>query len=335
MLSANISRPLAALFVLTAATACGGRTDLSSSSAYTPLIIDELATVSSLITEGERIYYVVHEGRIMAADAVTGATTLLAEIPAQSLNSPITLALDADWLYMTIDGDDVGTTGLFRISKTGGAPEKIASGQVPSGQIDDVFIDATGLYWTNRFPQESRHEVFRRRPDGTTLFLGMLDDTYNPLRGIFRGTAGLLVPWETALVAFDIEGAGATTISDFWHISFPFERDGALFYNVDHEMPRGLYRASPDGTMAQNLYEGLVQRVITDGDRWVFTVPTDLESDIFAASYPDGERSLVYHSPLYTSPRAVSLTPTRLVLGAAWWELKTGIQSLRRDAVGL
>jgi len=291
----------------------------------------ERGVVTSLLTEGERIYYVSNDGRVSVTDAVTGETTLLCEIPIQGLNETVALALDADWVYFTFLPEGAPTYGLFRVPKTGGTPEPIAS-----GRIDNVFVDETGLYWTKYDSYWPKHEVFRRRPDGTTLSLGMVDEVYNDLRGIFRGKAGLLVSSGAALFAFDIEGAGATMLSDVVGISFPFERDGALFYNVDYGMQRGLYRASLDGTMAQRLYEGTFQRVITDGVQWVFTVPTEMEADIFGASYPDGERSFVYHSPVYTSERAVALTKTRLVLGTAWWEFDAAnIQILRRDELGL
>jgi hypothetical protein len=86
--------------LLTAATACGARTALPSdgsgagggtagsacSSSGAPscaLTIDGMANVPSLVVEGERIYYVATEGRVMSADADTGATTLLAQIPVQ------------------------------------------------------------------------------------------------------------------------------------------------------------------------------------------------------------------------------------------------------------
>jgi len=338
------SRALAGLLLLTAATACGARTDLGSdgngadddgaagsASSCPPLITDARGAVPSLVTEGERIYYVATEGCVMSADAETGVTTLLAQIPVQGLNTLIALALDADSLYVTFGPEEAASMpALWRISKAGGMPERIAS-----GRIDNVFVDATGLYWTNWLSHQAKHEVFRRRPDGTTLLLGVMDETYDPPRGIFRGTAGLLVPSEIALFAFDIEGAGATVVSDIGHISFPFERDGALFFNVDYGTPHGFYRASLDGTMAQRLYEGPFERVITDGAHWVFTSPNDGERAIFGASYPDGEPSFVYHSPTATSRRAVALTPTRLVLGAAWWEIGAGIQSLRRDELGL
>ncbi|MDC0748670.1 hypothetical protein [Polyangium mundeleinium] len=344
------SRDVAGLLLLTVTTACGARTALpsdgngaddsaagsASSSGGAPsctLTIDAMATaVPSLIAEGERIYYVATEGRVMSADADTGATTLLAQIPVQALNPTISLALDADWLYFTFMGEKDGWPGLWRIPKAGGVPEHIAS-----GRIDNIFVDETGLYWTNFLPYEAKHEVFRRRPDGTTLSLGVTDKNYGYLRGIFRGTAGLLVPSGTTFFAFDIDGAGATTISDVvGHISHPFERDGALFFNVDIATPpRGFFRASLDGTMAQQLYEGPFERVITDGVSWVLSSSKDGEYAIFGASYPDGKSSVVYHSPIDNSPRAVALTPTRLVLGAAWWEWETGIRSLCRDALGL
>ncbi|MDI1431655.1 hypothetical protein [Polyangium sorediatum] len=341
------SRDVAGLLLLTVATACGARTALpsdgngaddgaagsTSSSSGAPsctLTIDATAIVTSLVAEGERIYYVSTKGRVMAADADTGATTLLAQIPAQFLNTPIALALDADSLYLTFAGENDSRPDLWRIPKAGGVPEHIAS-----GAIDNVFVDETGLYWTNYLPYEAKHEVFRRRPDGTTLSLGVIDDSYDELRGIYRGTPGLLVSSLSALVAFDIEGAGATTLSDAKHVSFPFERDGALFFNVGYGTPQGLLRASLDGTMAQQLYEGPFERVITDGVSWVFTSPFEQERDIFGASYPDGELSFVYHSPTSTTLRAVALTPTRLVLGAGYWEFEVGIQSLCRDALGL
>jgi hypothetical protein len=343
------SRDVAGLLLLTVATACGARTALPSDGngaddgaagsasssggapSCTPLTIDAMATaVPSLVAEGERIYYVATEGRVMSADADTGATTLLAQIPVQALNPTISLALDADWLYFTFVGKNDSRPDLWRIPKAGGVPAHIAS-----GDIDNVFVDETGLYWTNDLPYDAKHEVFRRRPDGTTLSLGVIDETYDHLRGIFRGTAGLLVPSETAFFAFDVDGAGATTISDVWHISYPFERDGALFFNVDFGTPHGFFRASLDGTMAQQLYEGPFERVITDGVSWVSSSSKDGEYVIFGASYPDGESSFVYDSPIDTSPRAVALTPTRLVLGAAWWEWETGIRSLCRDALGL
>lgn len=352
-------RGIAGLLLLTAATGCGARTALrsddnvagdggaaaggassssgaagtASSSSGAPscthLTIDATANVPSLVAEGERIYYLEPEGRVMSAEADTGATTLLAQIPAQGINIPVALALDAGSLYLTFRTED-GLPALWQISKTGGVPEPIAS-----GWVDNVFIDATGLYWTEFLPLQAKHEVFRRRPDGTTLSLGIIDKTYDVLPGISRGTGGLLVPSETALFAFDEEGAGATELSDVWHISFPFERDGALFFNADYGTPHGFFRASLDGTMAQQLYEGPFERVITDGVRWVLTSPIDGEVAVFGASYPDGEPSLVYQRPTSTSPRAVALTPTRLVLGAAFWEGEAGIQSLCRDALGL
>ncbi|MBK9260443.1 MAG: hypothetical protein IPM54_11475 [Polyangiaceae bacterium] len=337
------ARNVAAVSLLTAATACGARTDLPSDgngaagSASSPsgapsctLTIDEGTTVTALITEGERIYYVAAHGRVMAVDADTGEGMMLAQVPIQGGGIPVALALDADWLYATFIAEDAGFPALWQISKAGGEPKLIAP-----GRVDNVFVDETGLYWTNDHPDLPKHVVFRRRPDGTVLSLGMVDETYDALRGIFRGTAGLIVPSETALLAFDIEGAGVTKISDVWHISHPFERDGALFYNVDYGTPHGFFRASLDGTMAQQLYEGPFQRVITDGVHWVFTQPIDKDASIFSASYPDGEPSFIYHSPTYTSPRAVALTPTRLVLGTAWWEFGAGIQSICRDAIGL
>lgn len=344
-------RDFAGLLLLTAVTACGARTALPSdgngaggaagsacSSSGAPscaLTIDGMANVPSLIVEGERIYYVATEGRVMSADADTGATTLLAQIPVQFLNTSVALALDADALYFAFDIESTGKPALFRISKAGGVPEQIAS-----GNIDNVFVDATGLYWTEHLYPYAKHEVFRRRPDGTTLSLGVVDETYDTLQGLFRGAAGLLVPSETALLAFDIEGGGATTLSDVLHISFPFERDGALFFNAEFGTPQGLFRASLDGTMAQQLYEGPYDRVITDGVHWVFISPNGMDHDIFGASYPEGEPSFVYHSPTYISSRAVALTPTRLVLGSAYWEgcngdRGVGIQSLCRDALGL
>jgi len=342
-------RDVAGLLMLTAATACGARTDLPSdgddhvaSSPNSPpsctLTIDKGSTVTALIAEGERIYYVENHGRVMAVDADTGEGTVLAQVPIQGLGIPVSLALDADWLYVTFIAEGIGFPALWRISKAGGEPKLIAP-----GQVDNVFIDETGLYWTNDLPLVAKHLVFRRRPDGTVLSLGVIDETYDELRGIFRGTAGLLVSSEAALLAFDIEGAGATKLSEVKRISYPFERDGALFYNVDPCTPsnvdpctpHGFYRALPDGTMAQRLYEGPFERGITDGIHWVFTRPIDNDAAIFTASYPDGQSSFVYHSSTYTSPRAVALTPTRLVLGTAWWEIGAGIQSVCRDTIGL
>jgi hypothetical protein len=353
------SREVSGFFLLAAAAACGARTGVlsdgngtggsagtststpaagsvaSSSSgapSCTPLTIDAMASVSCLVADGERVYYVATEGRVMSADAETGATTLLAQIPQQPINVPAALATDADALYVTFIAEDGGTPALWQLPKAGGAPEPIAS-----GWIDNVFVDATGLYWTNFVHLTAQHEVFRRRPDGTTLSLGVVDETYDALPGIFRGTAGLLVPSEAALRAFDVEGAGATTLSDVPNIGFPFERDGALFFNVlsSGNLPYGVFRAAPDGTMAQQLDKGPFERALTDGVRWVFTSPDDGEHAIYGASYPEGAPSLVYHSPTRTSPRAVALTPTRLVLGAAFSELEAGIQSLCRDALGL
>jgi len=338
------SRDVAGLLLLTAATACGSRTALPSdgdgaagSASGAPsctLTIDEGSTVSGLLAEGERIYYVENHGRVMAVDADTGKGKVLAQVPIQGLGITVALALDADSLYVTFISAGFGFPALWQISKAGGEPKLIA----PGDRVNNVFIDETGLYWTNWLPLESKHIVFRRRPDGTVLSLGEVDDTYDDLQGIFRGTAGLLVPSPSALLAFDIEGAGATKLVDTVNISFPFERDGALFYNVyySHDgSPHGFYRALPDGTMTQQLYDGHFERVITDGVHWVFTQPIDKDAVIFGASYPDGETSLVYQSPFYTSPRAVALTPTRLVLGTAWWEIGAGIQSVCRDALGL
>lgn len=342
-------RGVAGLMLLTAVTACGARTDLrsdgndnrASSSSGAPsctITIDEGSTVTALIAEGERIYYVENHGRIMAVDADTGEGKVLAHVPIQGLNVTVGLALDADWLYVTFIAPGFGFPALWRISKAGGEPELIAP-----GRVNNVFIDETGLYWTNWLSLEAKHVVFRQRPDGTTLSLGTLDETYQDLQGIFHGSAGLLVPSGAALLAFDIEGAGATKLLDAQRISYPFERDGALFYNVgpcsSYDLypctPQGFYRALPDGTMAQRLYTGPFERVTTDGIHWVFTWPFEFDSAIFGASYPDGEASFVYHSPTYTSPRAVVLTPTRLVLGTAWWEIGAGIQSICRDALGI
>ncbi len=341
------SRFVAGLLLLTAITACGARTDLPSdgmgadhdvSSSSCILAIDEGTTVLALIAEGEHIYYVANHGRIMAVDADTGAGKVLAQIPIQALNTTIALALDADWLYVTFFSPGFGSTALWRISKAGGEPKLIAP-----GRVNNVFIDETGLYWTNWLSLEAKHVVFRRRPDGTILKLGVVDETYDDLQGIFRGTAGLLVASGGALLAFDIDGAGATTLVDVKRISYPFERDGALFYNVgpcspydlDPCTPHGFYRGLPDGTMAQRLYTGPFERVTTDGVNWVFTWPIDFDAAVFGASCPDGELSFVYHSPRYTSPRAVALTPTRLVLGTAWWEIGAGMQSVCREAIGL
>jgi|GEM_PF-5009425 len=338
------SRDVAGLLLLTAATACGSRTALpsdgdgaagsASGAPSSTLTIDEGSTVSALIAEGERIYYVENHGRVMAVDADTGEGKVLAQVPIQGLGITVGLALDADSLYVTFISAGFGFPALWQISKAGGEPKLIASGD----RVNNVFIDETGLYWTNWLPLESKHVIFRRQPDGTVLSLGEIDDTYHDLQGIFRGTAGLLVPSPSALLAFDIEGAGPTKLVDTVNISFPFERDGALFYNIYYGYngaPHGFYRALPDGTMAQQLYDGHFERVITDGVHWVFTQPIDKDAVIFGASYPDGETSLVYHSPTYTSPRAVALTPTRLVLGTAWWEIGAGIQSVCRDAIGL
>jgi hypothetical protein len=346
------SRDVAGLLLLTAAAACGARTDLpsdgngaaggASSSSGSPsctITIDKGTTVTALVAEGERIYYVANHGRVMAVDADTGAGTVLAQIPIQALNTTIALALDADWLYVTFFSPGFGPTALWQISKAGGEPKLIAP-----GRINNVFVDETGLYWTNWLMLQDKHVVFRRRPDGTVLSLGVVDQHHEELRGIFHGTAGLLVSSEFALLAFDIEGAGATKLSDVRSLSYPFERDGMLFYNVDpctdsdFDPPctqYGFYRALPDGTMAQRIYNGPFERVITDGVYWVFTWPIDGDAAIFGAPYPDGETSFVHHSPIYTSPRAVALTPTRLVLGTAWWEIGAGIQSLCRDALGL
>lgn len=236
------SRAAAGLLLLTATTACGARTDLPSdandgtaSSPSCTFTIDEGTTVTALVAEGERIYYVANHGRVMAVDADTGAGRVLAQVPIQALNTTISLALDADWLYVTLFFPGFGSTALWRISKAGGEPKLIAP-----GRVNNVFIDETGLYWTNFLALESMHVVFRRRPDGTTLSLGMIDDTYHDLRGIFHSTAGLLVPSPSGLLAFDIEGAGATKLSDVTRISYPFERDGALFYNVDPCLPYGV-----------------------------------------------------------------------------------------------
>ena len=341
------ARAIAALALLFAATACGARTTLRTEDGgagsqggagseggappCSPFLIETKATVPSIVAEGERIYYVVTEGRVMSADADTGATTLLAQIPPQPINIPVALAVDAESIYASFDVDGAGAYGLFRLPKTGGAPEKI-----DSGRIDNAFVDATGLYWTKFLAAQAKHEVFRRLPGGVTVVaLGLVDESYNPLRGVFRGTAGLLVPSETALFAFDLQGAGPITLSDVWHISSPFERDGGLFFNVDFGTPHGFFRSSPDGTMPEQLYEGPFDRVVTDGVRWVFTSPNEEGHAVFGASYPDGERSLVYQSPISVSPRAVALTPTRLVLGAAFWEGQAGIQSLCRGALGL
>lgn len=340
------SRYIACFLLLTTATACGARTDLpsdtndstASSPSYT-FTFDEGSTVSALIAEGERIYYVENHGRIMAVDADTGEGTVLAQVPIQGLNVTHGLALDAEWLYVTFFSPGFGSAALWQVPKAGGEPKLIA----PGGRVNNVFVDETGVYWTNWLALEAKHVVFRQRPDGTTLPLGVVDETYHDLRGIFRGTAGLIVPSYYALFAFDIEGAGATKLLDVKHSSYPFERDGALFYNVDRCLlnnvdpctPQGFYRALPDGTMAQRLFTGPFERVITDGGHWVFTWPFEFDAAIFTAPYPDGEPSFVYHSPTYTSPRAVTLTPTRLVLGTAWWEIGAGVQSICRDSIGL
>jgi hypothetical protein len=342
------SRDLAGLLLLTVATACGARTELPSDgdgaaggpSSSCTLEIDKGSTVSALIAEGERIYYVENHGRVMAVDADTGEGKVLAQVPIQGLGITVGLALDADWLYVTFIAPGFGFPALWQVSKAGGEPKLIA----PGDRIDNVFVDETGVYWTNFLPLESKHVVFRRRPEGTVLSLGAFDDTYHDdLRGIFRGTAGLLVASPSALFAFDIEGAGPTKLVDVKRISYPFERDGALFYNVDPCSPydldpctaSGFYRALPDGTMAQQLYDRFFQRVMTDGAHWVFTFPVQFDSAIFGASYPDGEPTFIYRSPIYTSERAVALTPTRLVLGTAWWEIGAGIQSICRDSIGL
>jgi hypothetical protein len=296
-----------------------------------PLItIDPNAVVTSLVAEGERIYYVTAEGRVMSADADDGSTMLLAETPPQGLNPAIALAVDADYVYFS-HGQ---LYSLSRVPKTGGAASQIAT-----GRIDNAFADASGLYWTGWLAHpgggwDAKHEVFRRRPDGTVLSLGVLDETYDDLLGIFHGTKGLLVPTDAGLFVFDIEGGGSTKISDTWHISYPLERDGALFFNADFDfgVAHGFFRAELDGSNPEQLLEGPFERGITDGARWVFT----MEKKVFAASYPEGDASLVYESPKATSPRAIALTPTRLVLGEAWWEFDTpGIQSLCRDALGL
>jgi len=335
------SRHIAGLLLLTATTACGARSALPSDgdgadggpsgAPSCPLIIDEGSTITALIAEGERFYYVENHGRVMAVDADTGEGKVLAQVPIQGLNITVSLALDADSLYVTFFSPGFGFPALWQVSKAGGEPKLIA----PGDRVNNVFIDETGLYWTNWLDDQSEHVVFRRRPDGTILSLGTIDDTYQDLQGIFRGTAGLLVPSPSALFAFDIEGAGATKLVDTINISFPFERDGALFYNVYYGTSQGFYRALPDGTMAQRLYDGPFDRVITDGVHWVFTQPIDKDAAIFSASYPDGELSFVHHSPTYTSPRAVALTPTRLVLGTAWWEIGAGVQIVCRDAIGL
>jgi hypothetical protein len=245
--------------LLTAATACGARTDLPSdgngaagSASGAPsctLTIDEGATVTALVAEGERIYYVENHGRVMAVDADTGDGKVLAQVPIQGLGITVALALDADWLYVTFIAEGFGFPALWQISKAGGEPKLIAP-----GRVNNVFVDETGPYWTNWLSLEAKHVVFRRRPDGTTLSLGMIDETYDDLHGIFHGTAGLLVASGAALLAFDIEGAGATKLLDVKRISYPFERDGALFYNVgpcspydlDPCTPQGFYRALPN-----------------------------------------------------------------------------------------
>lgn len=339
-------RRLVGLCSLTVATACGARTDLpedgngppESTGSSCTLTIDQGTTVLALITEGERIYYVANHGRIMAVDATSGEGKVLAQIPIQALGTIISLAFDADWLYVTFFSPGFGRTALWQVSKTGGEPTLIAS-----GNIDNVFVDETGIYWTNWFHLVAKHGVFRRRPDGKRITLGTIDETYDELRGIFHGTAGLLVSSEAALLAFDIDGGGTTTLSNVKRISYPFERDGALFYNVDpcspYDLdpctPHGFYRALPDGTMAERLYQGPFQRGITDGAHWVFTWPVDLDGVVFGASYPDGDPSLVYYSSTYPSARTVALTPTRLVLGTEWWEIGAGIKSICRNSIGL
>ncbi|MEZ4298155.1 MAG: hypothetical protein R3B70_24600 [Polyangiaceae bacterium] len=308
----------------------GGGSDTGSSTEPScALTIDPTAIVQSLVTEGERIYYVATQGRVMSADAQTGATTLLAQFRAQPVNIAIALALDADWLYFSFE-EGPGVQALWRIAKTGGVPEQVAK-----GRVDNVYVDSTGIYWTQFLTPDAKHEVFRRQPDGTTLSLGVIDETYDELNGLFRGKAGLLVPTGSALLAFDPDGGGPTTISGIAHIAYPFERDAALFFNIEGGTPHGMFRTALDGSMPQQLYDGSFARVITDGQHWVFTSPFSDDHTLLAASYPDGDASFLYKSPTFTPPRAVALTPTRLVLGAAYWELEVGIQSLCRASLGL
>ncbi len=100
---------VAGLLLLTAATACGARTELPSdgdgaaggASSSCTLEIDKGTTVTALIAEGERIYYVANHGRVMAVDADTGEGKVLAQIPIQALNTTIVLALEAESVYVT------------------------------------------------------------------------------------------------------------------------------------------------------------------------------------------------------------------------------------------
>lgn len=93
-----------------------------------------------------------------------------------------------------------------------------------------------------------------------------------------------------------------------------------------------VFRQLPNGTklslglndetwyQATQIHPGPFERAVTDGVHWVFSTSIDDAHEIFGASYPDGQLSLIYQSPTATPPRAVALTPTRLALGVAHWE---------------
>lgn len=67
----------------------------------------------SLLTEGERIYYVANHGVVLSTDAVTGATTLLCEIPIEALFNLVARALRQLSVFGVVCGH-WGTSGQAR-----------------------------------------------------------------------------------------------------------------------------------------------------------------------------------------------------------------------------
>jgi hypothetical protein len=134
--------------------------------------------------------------------AGVAAATTAAVVIASNQDQPGALALDDDYVYFAVYGDDVAHGAIKRVGKSGGAVTTLADGEVGPGSL---AVDATRVYWTSNDPSKTSAGAIRAvaKTGGTAV---SLTSGLSSARALTSDAATLYFATDKAIVALSKAG---------------------------------------------------------------------------------------------------------------------------------
>ncbi|MFO0616314.1 MAG: hypothetical protein U0414_27225 [Polyangiaceae bacterium] len=268
--------------------------------------------VEFLVAEGEQVFYVTRDHRVMAANLDTAEATLLTATSPMALAGAVTAF--GDFVYYADDNV------VWRVSKAGGAPEALTE-KIP--QLFNLTADASGLYWTQGGGPVAARDIIRRRPDGTRITIA---SQQHGVFGILPLPEGIVFSTQSddsgVFLASPDGGAVTAIVTGLPQPRYPFAHGGWIHWveetDVDKQGFGAVARAKLDGSGYERvLVEGdpaiVTTRAVTDGVH-TFAVRVAANYSVVAADYPVATDVVtVRESPFPISALSLTLTPKRLV----------------------